>query len=494
MNRTSTLALTLFWIGGLWLGIFSCAKKADPVPIPTAGFSYSSTGNGSFSFTDEAKNADTYTWDFGDASSPSIDRNPVHMFAKNGTYRVTQTVKNESGSNAISKDVFVSSFASPVAQFSVVQGVDGGITFTNTSLNADTYLWDFGDGTTSTDKVPSSKTYTKNGPVTISLTATGKGGTNKTTLNVDINTIKPIADFMWSETGGTVTFTNTSKNANTYTWDFGDGKTSSEVTPKYAYAKNGKYTVVLTATNQTNSVKTSKEISVAGLASLAFDGCAVLGVKTQVAVIAVTYDTQGRPLTIKDGLAQEFSITYKSMTQIDKITLKTSPFDVIHEYTYTNGAVTGIVKKSSSSGTILGNYAISYTNGEMTKINYTPTQTNQSYTVNMSYGANRNVSKVTIVSLGKETVQRQYTAFDDKVNVYARGDIFRDLFPVVNTYYEFLCTNNPTAGKYPYSGDELKDFTIQYKEYNAKNQPTISVLSDGPSSSVTNTMTYDCSK
>ena len=46
-----------------------------------------------------------------------------------------------------------------------------------------------------------------------------------------------------------VTFTNTSENAESYKWDFGDGETSEEENPVHEYAEEGSYDVVLTATN-----------------------------------------------------------------------------------------------------------------------------------------------------------------------------------------------------------------------------------------------------
>lgn len=46
-----------------------------------------------------------------------------------------------------------------------------------------------------------------------------------------------------------VSFTNTSENAESYTWEFGDGETSTEENPTYEYSEAGSYDVVLTATN-----------------------------------------------------------------------------------------------------------------------------------------------------------------------------------------------------------------------------------------------------
>lgn len=60
----------------------------------------------------------------------------------------------------------------------------------------------------------------------------------------------PIADFSYAVDGLSVSFTNTSTDMNndivSYSWDFGDGSTSSEMSPTYAYATAGAYTVSMT--------------------------------------------------------------------------------------------------------------------------------------------------------------------------------------------------------------------------------------------------------
>ncbi|MEI6412077.1 MAG: PKD domain-containing protein, partial [Bacteroidota bacterium] len=55
-------------------------------------------------------------------------------------------------------------------------------------------------------------------------------------------------------------FSNTSTNADQYTWDFGDGSFSSEVNPVHTYLSAGTYTVKLTTTNACGSTATSKTV------------------------------------------------------------------------------------------------------------------------------------------------------------------------------------------------------------------------------------------
>ncbi len=82
----------------------------------------------------------------------------------------------------------------------------------------------------------------------------------------------PSVGFESSIDGNTVTFTNTSNNADSFTWDFGDGNMSSEESPVHTYAGDGAYTVVLTgfnadgeATATTDIIITSQTFSAAVL-------------------------------------------------------------------------------------------------------------------------------------------------------------------------------------------------------------------------------------
>ena len=65
----------------------------------------------------------------------------------------------------------------------------------------------------------------------------------------DLPGAAPTTAFNNSVDGRTVTFDNASVNADSYSWDFGDGNTSSDENPTHTYAEDGSYAVVLSATN-----------------------------------------------------------------------------------------------------------------------------------------------------------------------------------------------------------------------------------------------------
>ncbi len=73
---------------------------------------------------------------------------------------------------------------------------------------------------------------------------------------------KPVAAFSGAADGLTVTFTNTSKYADSYSWDFGDGNSSSDPNPVHTYANAGVYDVKLTATNAVGSTTATQQFAV----------------------------------------------------------------------------------------------------------------------------------------------------------------------------------------------------------------------------------------
>jgi gliding motility-associated-like protein len=119
------------------------------------------------------------------------------------------------------------------------------------------YLWDFGDGTTSTDANITSHTYSTFGVYVITLTVRSTNCFESQSQQIEILAIPPIVDFEADPTSGcmplTVNFKNLSQFAdpNTYQWDFGDESTSQAINPSHTYYEPGKYTVTLTATNIT---------------------------------------------------------------------------------------------------------------------------------------------------------------------------------------------------------------------------------------------------
>lgn len=154
------------------------------------------------------------------------------------------------------KDLINASFVvSPITQ----SLPNSTITITNqTNFGPWSYVWDFGDGTTSTESGASLQhTYAKEGTYTVTLNVSSGVCTQTQTKSIVILGIPPVVDFDYAPRSGcvplTVEFTNLSKYADKYVWVFGDGQaTSNAINPKYTYFEPGKYSVSLTATNSTS--------------------------------------------------------------------------------------------------------------------------------------------------------------------------------------------------------------------------------------------------
>lgn len=120
------------------------------------------------------------------------------------------------------------------------------------------YNWLFGSGTQPTNAMgpgPHAVRYLLAGDKNVRLIVSNPNGIDTTFFNLSV-LIAPIANFTWAANSGTVNFTNTSTNGQSYLWDFGDGFTSTEMNPEHIYALSGDYTVTLQVTNVcTNSEK-----------------------------------------------------------------------------------------------------------------------------------------------------------------------------------------------------------------------------------------------
>ena len=151
----------------------------------------------------------------------------------------------------------------PIAEFT--QNMASGalplaVSFTDASIGTLTFwLWDFGDGETSTEQNPI-HTYDKRGTYTVTLTVTGPAGSDTVTKNdlITVSYAVPESDFTAIPTDGTVPlivdFTNMSTGTITeWLWDFGDGHTSTEENPAHIYRIPGTFSVSLTVTNPDSS-------------------------------------------------------------------------------------------------------------------------------------------------------------------------------------------------------------------------------------------------
>jgi PKD repeat protein len=202
-------------------------------------------------FTDLSTGGDSllYNWDFGDGNV-SFEKDPVHTYSQPGTYTVCLTI--------ITADFSCTSIFCETIQIGDVpclamwdySAVGLTVFFGSESTGEiDTYLWDFGDGTTSTEPFAVHQ-YSGPGPWEVCLTISN----SDTTLNcfdtycetILLDTSFCQADFFYTVDDLTVTFENFSVGNNLfYLWYFGDENTSTAMNPVYTYAEPGIYGVGL---------------------------------------------------------------------------------------------------------------------------------------------------------------------------------------------------------------------------------------------------------
>lgn len=222
----------------------------------------------SVQFTDASTFVGTsWSWDFGD-NFTSTEKNPVHEYTLGGSYDVTLKVTNGTTTKEQTKLEYIEvlipepTYDLPQANFTYVAKTADPMTiqFIDQSYGATnlTYLWSFGDGATSTDKVPA-HTYGAVGTYAVTLTVTdGYSKTSTVTQSIEVPAKPsglPEISFTADVTEGTypltVQFLDTTVTtwADSWQWNFGDGATSSLRSPVHTYTTPGLYTVTLRASN-----------------------------------------------------------------------------------------------------------------------------------------------------------------------------------------------------------------------------------------------------
>lgn len=146
----------------------------------------------------------------------------------------------------------------------IVDACEGEVDFTDVSTNSpNQWQWQFGDGQISYLQNPT-HTYEKPGVYTVTLFATNAGGTDSTSLSIDMSKVLYV-DFSKPDTiraKSPAQFYDSSLVATSWQWFFGDGGTSTAQNPVHTYNLPGTYFLTFIASNADCSIQKNRQITV----------------------------------------------------------------------------------------------------------------------------------------------------------------------------------------------------------------------------------------
>jgi PKD repeat protein len=197
---------------------WGCAAMRDAYvtvimpPMPVADFEGATSGCAPLTvqFKNKSQHGESYTWDFGDKQFSS-EKSPVHTYFVPGNYIVKLTVHNIAG-ESVRNDV-ITVYQNPSAIFDAyptnVVNNEQIVIFYSYSYFAESWLWHFGDGATSTEENPYHK-YESPGTYSVSLhVATREGCADSATMKTPVvvewktGSLRFPNAFKWNGTGPT---------------------------------------------------------------------------------------------------------------------------------------------------------------------------------------------------------------------------------------------------------------------------------------------------
>jgi gliding motility-associated-like protein len=233
-------------------------------------------------FTSTLSSATSVRWNFGDGTT-ATEMNPTKRFSKAGTYTVQLISNFGACQDTAEKQITITE--KPVAGFTANQqsfcSLPATVQFRSTaSGNNLRYEWNFGDSSTASGAAPV-HTYTNEGSYTVQLVITNEAGCSDTLTRENFITIqKPKLALQGFPQTGCIPLTvspmatvASGQTITRYTWDFGDGNTSSLPAPSHTYTKPGTYTVslvVTTAGGCTDTVRIDSAVRVGEKPKAAF--------------------------------------------------------------------------------------------------------------------------------------------------------------------------------------------------------------------------------
>ncbi len=277
---------------------------------PTAGFTFT-CNQLACTFTSTSTDADgtiaSMNWDFDDGETGT--GSPAnHTYAAAGTYDVVLTVTdNEGGTDDLTQSVTVEAGPNtdPIANFTFACS-DLDCDFTDGSSDPDGTIasrsWDFGDGSAGSTAQSPSHTFGAAGTYDVTLTITdNRGGTADVTKSVTVT--EPAggglsASFEVDCSAARCTITNNTVGATgavvTWSWDFGDGQTSTEQDPapvQYTVNEPTNFTITLVVDSDGAVSQASRQVTVSPAAGLTCGDVACTLTLDEAATVVVTLES-----------------------------------------------------------------------------------------------------------------------------------------------------------------------------------------------------------
>jgi gliding motility-associated-like protein len=251
---------------------------------PTAKFTTTTPGtclNSTVAFNDSSLSdglhpIQTWAWNYGDRQTDTLTAPPFqHTYQTPGIYSISLKVTDSIGCSDSSKLAGSIIISKPIANFKTTDTLicpGKQIQLKDYSIGSNLlYSWDFGDGTPASSAASPAHLYTTDGNFTIAVIVTDKFGcTDTATKTAYVKVVSPVSFFRMSDSVSNcppllVNFTDSSSNALTYHWDFGDSTESSTSKPSHFYTYPGNYTARQTVTGPGGcSQFTEKQIVIKG--------------------------------------------------------------------------------------------------------------------------------------------------------------------------------------------------------------------------------------
>jgi PKD repeat protein len=207
------------------------------------------------------------TWDTVTKLNPISNSSTTLRFAlKNTSIKVSFVYIKSTGNCGIDDIKIFRNTVSTVAAFNFFNTCEGSYTQFNDQSGITggvatlvSWSWNFGDGNSSTQQSPS-HLYSNPGSYPVKLVATNSAGHSDSITKTVVISPTPNVVFSQAIANLTINLTNyttiSSGTISGYSWDFGDGGTSTASSPLHTYAAPGSYTICLTATSSAGCINT----------------------------------------------------------------------------------------------------------------------------------------------------------------------------------------------------------------------------------------------